>query len=117
MNKVIVLFEVIIKKDCTDDYLKMAAALKDELLKAEGFISSERFSSLVTDGKLLSMSIWESEEAVMKWRNQANHRQSQMNGRTNVFESYKITVTSLCREYSGQDRQNAPKDSNSYLGL
>lgn len=40
-----------------DDYLKMAGSLKDSLAKAEGFIRSERFSSLAAEGKLLSMSI------------------------------------------------------------
>ena len=41
-----------------DDYLKMAGSLKESLANAEGFIRAERFSSLATEGKLLSMSVW-----------------------------------------------------------
>ena len=56
MGNVIVLFEVTIKDGKMEDYLKMAAGLKDALSQAEGFIRSERFSSLAVEGKLLSMS-------------------------------------------------------------
>lgn len=39
---------------------------------AKGFIRSERFSSLNAESKLLSLNVWESEEAVEKWRNELN---------------------------------------------
>ncbi|MDO5411644.1 MAG: hypothetical protein Q4F21_14570 [Lachnospiraceae bacterium] len=55
MENVIVLFEVTVKDGKMDDYLKMAASLKDSIAKAEGFIRSERFSSLNVNGKLLSI--------------------------------------------------------------
>ena len=41
---VIVLFEVTVKPGKMEDYLKMAASLKDSIANAEGFIRSERFS-------------------------------------------------------------------------
>lgn len=109
---IFVLFEVIIKKDCMDSYLSAAAGLRDELIKSEGFIRSERFSSLVNDRKLFSLSVWENEEAVSKWRNQIEHRISQKQGRDSIFESYTITVTSKIRSYSNIDRIEAPEDSN-----
>ena len=65
---VIVLFEVTVKPGKMEDYLKMAASLKDSIANAEGFIRSERFSSLSTEGKLLSLSVWKDEESVEKWR-------------------------------------------------
>lgn len=34
-------------------YLELAAKLKDELVKSEGFIRAERFSSLVNEGPFL----------------------------------------------------------------
>ncbi len=112
---VLVIFEVTIKKDCMDGYLALAANLKDELMKSEGFIRSERFSSLVNEGKLLSLSVWESEEAVSKWRNQAKHRMSQKQGRDSMFESYHITVASKICSYSKDDRSEAPNDSNQFF--
>ncbi len=59
--------------------MKMAGSLKESLASAEeGFIRSERFSSLfAAEGKLVSMSVWENEESVSKWRNLAAHRMAQ----------------------------------------
>lgn len=109
---IFVLFEVTVKKEWMDEYLVLAANLKNELVKSEGFIRSERFSSLANEGKLLSLSVWESEEAVRKWRNQTEHRMSQKRGRDSMFESYTITVTSKIRSYGKLARSEAPEDSN-----
>lgn len=114
MNNIIVLFEVTVKNGKMDDYLRMAGSLKESLAKAEGFIHSERFSSLTTEGKLLSMSIWENEECVSKWRNLAAHRMAQKHGRMNDFADYKITVVTPVRTYTMTDRTQAPADSNEY---
>ena len=112
---ILVLFEVTIKKNYLDDYLVLAANLKNELVKSEGFIRSERFCSLVNEGKLLSLSIWKNEEAVNKWRNQTEHRMSQRQGYDSMFESYTITVASQLRNYSSIERSEAPEDSNRFL--
>lgn len=112
---VLVIFEVTIKKDYMDQYLALAASLKDGLAKAEGFIRSERFSSLSQEGKLLSLSFWQDEEAVSKWRNQMAHRQSQQHGREQIFEEYRITVASAMRQYTIDERDEAPLDSNQYF--
>lgn len=112
-----VLFEVTIRKTHMDNYLELASQLKAMLSTQSGFIRSERFSSLVNERKLLSLSTWENEESIKNWRNQMNHRMSQQQGRENIFESYTITVTSLVRTYSDTLRDNAPHDSNSYFNV
>lgn len=109
---ILVLFEVTIKQTYMDRYLALATNLKQELVKSEGYIRSERFSSLATEGKLLSLSVWESEEAVNKWRNQIEHRMSQRQGHDLLFESYTITIASQLRSYSNSERSGAPADSN-----
>lgn len=115
MGNTIVLFEVTVKNGRMDDYLKMAGSLKESLANAEGFIRAERFSSLATEGKLLSMSVWENEECVSKWRNFAAHRMAQEHGRMNDFADYKITVVTPVRSYTMMNRTEAPADSNEYL--
>lgn len=116
MNKVIVLFEVTIKDGKMEDYLQMAASLKDSLQEAEGFLGSERFSSLSEHGKILSKSEWKDEESIAKWRNNAAHRFCQSHGRTNAFVDYKITVVTPLRSYTMTERTYAPADSNQYFG-
>lgn len=114
-EKVVVLFEVTPTAEGKERYLELAAQLKSLLSNAEGFIRSERFSSLNEDGKLLSVNVWENEKAVKKWRNELHHRMSQSEGHEKLFESYRITVTTVVREYDISDRNEAPADSNVYF--
>ena len=69
------------------------------------------------EGKFLSLSFWESEEAAAGWRNQRNHRRSQKMGHDKLFDNYRISVGEIVREYTDQDRSEAPDDSNKYLGI
>lgn len=112
-----VLFEVIIKENHMDQYLKLEADLKNSLIENKGFIRLERFVSLVDERKLLSLSVWENEEELSKWRNQTDHRLGQRQGRDMAFESYTITVMSKIRSYTNIDREEAPKDSNEFFGV
>ncbi len=116
-SKVAVLFEVKPKTESKDEYLRLGAALKTELVKIPGFISVERFASLNEEGKLLSLSVWENETAATNWRNQLNHRDSQKKGHNSLFEKYKISVAAVIREYTQNDRKQAPEDSNSFLEI
>ena len=115
MANIIVLFEVKPTKEGMQKYLDLAAMLKPMLSGFEGFIRAERFASLNEEGKLLSMNVWTDEAAVERWRNVMEHRMSQKEGRDNLFESYKITVCSVIREYSDKERDEAPVDSNEYF--
>lgn len=112
---VVVLFEVTVKEEGRAAYLALAAGLKEELEHAEGFIRSERFTSLVNEGKILSLSVWESEEAVEKWRTAAKHRMSQRQGHDSLFASYTLTVASTIRSYTQTEREEAPKDSTVFF--
>jgi hypothetical protein fulcA4_11633 len=114
-EKVVVLFEVTPTAEGKVRYLELASQLKSMLSNVEGFIRSERFSSLNEEGKLLSLNVWENEEAVEKWRNEFHHRMSQSEGRERLFENYRITVASVIREYDNSNRNEAPKDSNEYF--
>ncbi len=115
MNNIIVLFEVKPTKAGMEKYLELAAILKELLANADGFVRAERFTSLNNEGKLLSMNVWENEEALAKWRNNLEHRLSQAEGKNKLFESYTITVCQSIREYTHKERENAPGDSNAYF--
>ncbi len=114
-SQVIVIFEVKPTKEGKAEYLKIAAELREELSKAEGFISGERYESLSEEGKLLSINVWESEQALAKWRNNQQHRQGQKRGHESLFEKYNIKVAKVIRDYSLTDREQAPADSNEFL--
>lgn len=115
-KKIAVIFEVTPTAEGKSEYFKMGAALKEELQKMPGFISVERFASMNNEGKFLSLSFWESEEAAAGWRNQTNHRISQKKGHDALFDHYRISVGEIVREYTDKNRRQAPADSNAYLG-
>jgi heme-degrading monooxygenase HmoA len=104
-----VIFEVEPKEGRRNDYLDIAAALRPELDKIDGFISIERFESLTKKGKLLSLSFWRDEAAVKRWREQLDHRAAQAKGRADIFADYRISVVSVERQYGMFDRAEAPK--------
>ena len=89
-------------------YLDVAAALKPELEKIDGFISVERFASLTTEGKILSLSTWRDEEAVQRWRTHLQHRKAQARGRNELFDDYRIRVAQVVRDYGMFERAQVP---------
>lgn len=106
-----VIFEVEPHPDHQHRYLEIAASLREDLVNVDGFISVERFSSLTTPGKLLSLSFFRDEEAVRNWRNMTAHRAAQKSGRSGLFVDYRIRVASVLRDYTLTGRDEVPEDS------
>lgn len=106
-----IIFEVTPAPGRKQEYLELAASLRDELEKQDGFISIERFASLSNEGKVLSLSYWRDEEAVKRWRQFEGHRLAQARGRNGVFADYRLRVASVLRDYGMSERDQAPADS------
>lgn len=111
-----VIFEVEPAHGDPAPYLEIAAGLIDELCTIDGFISVERFQSLSTPGKLLSLSFWRDEAAVLRWRSLESHRRAQEAGRGGVFQNYRLRVAQVLRDYGMQERDEAPSDSRARHG-
>lgn len=111
-----VLFEFWPSDEGKADYFDLASALKPELERVDGFISIERFESLTTPGKYLSMSLWRDEDALRAWRNLESHRRAQARGRGGIFTDYRLRVTAVLRDYGMHDRAQAPQDSRERHG-
>ena len=73
---IVVIFEVQPNEAGKPRYFDLAAELRPELEKQDGFISIERFESLATPGKIVSISFWRDEAAVAAWRGHAGHAES-----------------------------------------
>lgn len=91
-----------------ETYLDLAAALRPDLDQVDGFVSIERFESLTTPGKVLSLSFWRDEAAVAAWRGHGPHRVAQQAGRSGVFAGYRLRVADVLRDYGLTDRDQAP---------
>lgn len=105
-----VLFEVLPAAGGADRYFDLAGHLKPELERIDGFVSVERFESLSRKGRFLSLSFWRDEQAVRAWRMHAQHRQAQSEGRSGIFDSYRIRVAAVIRDYGSSDRSQAPAE-------
>lgn len=97
-----VIFEVKIKETGKDEYLAIAAILREQIIEMDGFISIERFQSLVDEGKLLSLSFWESKASIDLWKQNLDHLQAQSKGRDKLFEDYRIRVADVVKDYTMQ---------------
>ncbi|MDF2095249.1 antibiotic biosynthesis monooxygenase family protein [Aquibaculum arenosum] len=96
---ILVIFEVEPKGEATDDYFTLAAGLREELQKIDGFISIERFQSVTNPEKFLSLSTWRDEAAIEDWYCHSGHSAAQQAGRARIFKDYRIRVARVFRDY------------------
>ncbi len=100
----VVVFEISMKEGAQDQYFDLAASLRPEVEKIDGFISVERFESVATPGKFVSISFWRDEAAVQRWREHADHEVAQARGKADIFADFRISVAEIGRQYTMADR-------------
>ncbi|MBI3452873.1 MAG: antibiotic biosynthesis monooxygenase [Rhodospirillales bacterium] len=104
----VVIFEVWPDDAKGGKYFDLAADLRPALEKIDGFISVERFKSIATEGKYVSLSFWRDEAAVKRWREHLDHDKAQKTGLFGgVFKDFRIRVAEVVRDYTMQDRVKA----------
>ena len=99
-----VLFEADVVATQQERYLQLAAELKPLLADIDGFMSIERFQSLTTSGKILSLSWWRDEEAVLRWKQNVLHKAAQAEGSNANFSFYRIRIVNVLRDYSSETK-------------
>ncbi len=87
-----VIFEVEPKPERREDYLGLAAFLKPRLEKIDGFLDVERFAGTANPARVLSLSFWRDEKAVIRWRTLESHHEVQAKGRSEIFRDYHLRV-------------------------
>lgn len=87
-----VVFEVEPKRERYAEYLEIAARLRPALEGIDGFLANERFASRRRQGRLLSLSLWRDEKALIRWRTLGVHHAAQQQGRTAIFADYRLRV-------------------------
>jgi heme-degrading monooxygenase HmoA len=100
----VVVFQVTMREGRAQDYFDLAAELRPELERIDGFLSVERFQSLAEPGKYVSLSFWRDQAAIEAWRAQRRHRAAQQRGKREIFRDFRISVAEVVRDYTLQDR-------------
>ena len=106
-----VIFEFTPAEGRFPEYMALVDTLRADLAKAEGFISLERFESITNKGNFVSLQFWRDEECVRRWRNLQKHREAQRKGRAGIFKSYRLRIAEVVRDYTMEERAQAPGDS------
>tara|TARA_Y100001960_G_scaffold295332_1_gene339842 strand:+ start:720 stop:1031 length:312 start_codon:yes stop_codon:yes gene_type:complete len=94
-----VIFEVTPNKGRANRYFQLAEQLRNTLECFDGFISIERFQSIVNEDKYLSLSFWRDQKSVERWYSLEKHRAAQKEGRGSLFKDYRIRVGEIIRDY------------------
>jgi heme-degrading monooxygenase HmoA len=102
-----IIFEVWPTPGCRQDYLDIAASLRQRLAEVDGFVSIERFESLTEPGKILSLSFFRDEAAVDAWRQIG----AQAQVRNALFADYRLRIAGVIRDYGMNEHAEAPADS------
>ena len=62
-----------------------------------GFLGVE--SVREQSGLGITVSYWKDEESIRKWKNHAAHQKAQRFGKEKWYQSYKIRVSKVCKDY------------------
>jgi heme-degrading monooxygenase HmoA len=95
---VITIFRSRLRPEHHEEYERWAAKIHDIAVRMPGFISIKTFAA--DDGERVSIVEFESEEMMLAWRNQPDHRQAQELGRKLFYSEYHIQVCRSIRDYS-----------------
>ncbi|MFN3138479.1 MAG: antibiotic biosynthesis monooxygenase family protein [Allomuricauda sp.] len=78
-----------------EGYAQMAEEMETLARKQPGFLDVES----AREGVGITVSYWESLEAIANWKAQLDHRQAQKQGRERWYSWYKVRVCLVEREY------------------
>lgn len=76
-------------------YDAMATRMLELVAKADGFLGVESARSDVG----ITVSYWESLEAIQKWKKNSEHLLAQKKGKTIWYQSYKVRIVKVERDY------------------
>lgn len=93
-----------IRTDVEDGYGDTAGRMVELAETMPGYLGIE--SARNEDGFGITVSYWESEEAIANWKKNAEHREAQRRGRKEWYSEFDIRVAKVERSY-----QMKPKNS------
>ncbi len=104
-----VIFEVEPRTGKAETYLQLAARLRPELERIDGFVDVERFASRDRRDRFLSLSVWRDEKALICWRTQGRHHAAQEQGRAVIFADYRLRVGEIAADTRRPDGEGLPQ--------
>lgn len=92
-----VIFRAVIR-DLDQEYLELAEQLRSLAIEKYG---CREFFALTEGNQEVAISYWDTEEQVRNWKQDSLHLQAQQLGRKKWYESYRVQIAEVQREYAG----------------
>ena len=77
-----------------EEYFSMAQRLKELAFKKYG---CQNFTSATEGDEEIAVSYWESEQQILDWKNDPEHRRAQKLGREKWYKSFSVEVCKIVR--------------------
>ena len=81
-----------------DKYKEAADIMLELAQKQEGYIAIDSVRDPFGNG--ITVSYWKDLESIRKWKEVPEHQEAQRQGKKKWYESYRIIITKVEREYS-----------------
>ncbi|NVK08934.1 MAG: antibiotic biosynthesis monooxygenase [Tenacibaculum sp.] len=81
--------------DDTEGYYEMAEKMDNLAKEQEGYLGVESVRSDVG----ITVSYWESLDAILKWKNNIEHTEARNIGRERWYKKYQLRISKVEREY------------------
>lgn len=91
----VVIFRATVR-ELDSEYSTMAARMRELALTRFG---CTEFHALMEGRQEIALSYWPDEESILAWRQHPEHVEAQRLGSTRWYESYRVEVTKIARDY------------------
>lgn len=84
-----------VQKKLLDGYSEMAALMEELAAKQEGYLGMETARDTIG----ITVSYWKDLESIKNWKQQTDHMLAQQKGRQDWYQSYKVKICKVERQY------------------
>jgi len=99
-----VIFSATANRTDLNDYYETAERMFELAAGIPGYLGVE--TAHQKDGFGITVSYWESEEAIKLWRDESEHQEARRRGKDEWYQSYHLRVAKIEREYNWQKDKN-----------
>ena len=78
-------------------YSEMASRMRELATKEYGCIE---FTTCMEGGHEIAISYWPSKESIQAWKNNPEHQQAQLFGKSKWYKTYQVQVVDVLNQYS-----------------
>ncbi len=93
---IITVFRNRLRPEAAEDYAELAPKMAELAKQQPGFLSMKTYTA--TDGERVTIAEFESDETIVAWRENAEHKLAQERGRTEFYSEYVTQTCAVIRE-------------------